>query len=76
MVPSTVPALGPPHPYLGHGVMPPGYGLNGSIEEGAEEGGDMDKGREEIGHYDGDMGSQTGPIRGYPRADGFVWRPY
>ena len=38
---------------------------------------DMKGGREEIGHYDADMISQTGPIRGYPsRADGFVWRPY
>ena len=39
--------------------------------------GDMKAGREEIGHYDNEMISQTGPIRGYPsRADGFVWRPY
>ena len=38
---------------------------------------DMKAGREEIGHYDDNMISQTGPIRGYPsRADGFVWRPY
>ena len=38
---------------------------------------DLKTGREEIGHYDNDMISQTGPIRGYPsRADGFVWRPY
>ena len=37
---------------------------------------DMKTGREDIGHYDNDMISQTGPIRGYPRADGFVWRPY
>ena len=38
---------------------------------------DLKAGRDEIGHYDNDMISQTGPIRGYPsRADGFVWRPY
>ena len=38
---------------------------------------DLKTGRDEIGHYDNDMISQTGPIRGYPgRADGFVWRPY
>ena len=38
---------------------------------------DLKAGRDEIGHYDNEMISQTGPIRGYPgRADGFVWRPY
>ena len=45
--------------------------------EEADNCGDMKAGREEIGHYDNEMISQTGPIRGYPsRADGFVWRPY
>ncbi len=34
-------------------------------------------GGSDLGHYDNDMLSQTGPIRGYPnRGDGFVWRPY
>ena len=73
----------PSNSYLGHDI-PRGYGGTGGrditaeeFQEG-EEGGDMDamKGREEIGHYDSDMISQTGPIRGYPRSDGFVWRPY
>lgn len=43
-----------------------------------DSGMEMKAGREEIGHYDNEMISQTGPIRGYPgtRADGFVWRPY
>ena len=72
----------PTNPYLGHDV-PRGYGRDVTSEEfreGGEEGGEgMDgiKGpREEIGHYDTDMISQTGPIRGYTRADAFVWRPY
>ena len=72
----------PTNPYLGHDV-PRGYGRDVTSEEfreGGEEGGEgMDgmKGpREEIGHYDADMISQTGPIRGYTRADAFVWRPY
>ena len=48
------------------------------FREGDEESSlDMKAGRDEIGHYDDTMISQTGPIRGYPgRADGFVWRPY
>ena len=48
------------------------------FREGEDEASlDMKAGREEIGHYEDNMISQTGPIRGYPgRADGFVWRPY
>ena len=42
-----------------------------------DSGMDMKSARDDIGHYDNEMISQTGPIRGYPnRADGFVWRPY
>ena len=74
----------PTNPYLGHDV-PRGYQLNNGRDVTSEEfretedGGEgMEgmKGREEIGHYDTDMISQTGPIRGYTRADAFVWRPY
>ena len=73
------------NPYLAHQI-PRGYGINGEgrditseeFQEGEEGGEGMDpmKGREGIGQYDSDMISQTGPIRGYPRSDGFVWRPY
>ena len=77
----------PTNPYLGHDVPRGGYQLNNgrdvtseefSREPGEEGGEGMEgmKGREEIGHYDPDMISQTGPIRGYTRADAFVWRPY
>ena len=46
------------------------------FQEG-EEDSSLDIKRGDIGHYDTDMLSQTGPIRGYPnRGDGFVWRPY
>ncbi|XP_023327855.1 uncharacterized protein LOC111700986 isoform X2 [Eurytemora carolleeae] len=46
------------------------------FQEG-EEDSSLDIKRGDIGHYDNDMLSQTGPIRGYPnRGDGFVWRPY
>jgi len=73
--------------YLGHGTdasRSSAY-LNAPRDITADEfrdteedsGMDMKTGREDIGHYDNEMISQTGPIRGYPnRADGFVWRPY
>ena len=70
-------------PYTTGGYCAPGgRDITGSLGEEFREAeeescGDMKAGREEIGHYDNDMISQTGPIRGYPsRADGFVWRPY
>ena len=76
----------PTNPYLGHDR---GYQINNGgrevtseefSREAGEEGGEGMEGmkvREEIGHYDPDMISQqTGPIRGYTRADAFVWRPY
>ena len=59
-----------------------GYGQQRemSTEEFAEgeEDTSIDIKRADIGHYEPDMLSQTGPIRGYhpTRADGFVWRPY
>ena len=63
----------------GYCVNPGGRDITGEEFREAEDEscGDMKAGREEIGHYDNEMISQTGPIRGYPsRADGFVWRPY
>ena len=74
----------PTNPYHGHDV-PRGYQLNNGRDVTSEEfrepeeGGEgMEgmKGREEIGHYDADMISHSGPIRGYTRSDAFVWRPY
>lgn len=75
-------------PYLGqdtrnssHSYLPGRHDIT-AVDEFRENdddsGMDMKAGREEIGHYDNEMISQTGPIRGYPgtRADGFVWRPY
>ena len=80
-------ALGATNSYLGHGTdvsRASGY-LNPQRDITADEfrdtedetGMDMKPGRDDIGHYENEMISQTGPIRGYQnRADGFVWRPY
>ena len=86
----SLPSVPGTNSYLGHAdnVRQGGYQLNNGREvaseefrETQEEGNDGMEGmkarqQEEIGHYDNDIISHTGPIRGYSRADAFVWRPY
>lgn len=70
-------------PYLPHQEVRSSYNQPRDItteefQETEDEAGLDIKRASDLGHYDGDMLSQTGPIRGgYPnRGDGFVWRPY
>ena len=86
----SLPSVPGTNSYLGHAdnVRQGGYQLNNGREvaseefrETQEEANDGMEGmkarqQEEIGHYDNDIISHTGPIRGYSRADAFVWRPY